>query len=246
MLWRLGSVFRQGLDLGVVVRPVLHDLVRETDESASFYVPRGDMGVCLYRVNSSRLARDHVKEGDVSPFGVGSSGQILKAFSGSRWRGGQQNSKAAHLRQSRREGPGCCRNLRCGPRAGRGARRRRQPLRTPDPILAGANSALSRDCDQNGKRNRGTDRRTQQTHRTLILQMIVSTGVRRPWSLSLPSSPTSNQLNADQRQKRDRDQTGRDCCDRRFDLIAQCVEHAPSDGRVVAAGNQHRDHNLVE
>ena len=95
MLWRLGSVFRQDLDLGGVVRPVLLDLVAETDESASFYVPRGDMGVCLYRVNSNRLARDHVKEGDVAPFGVGSSGQILKAFSGSRGAG------ASRIRQQR-------------------------------------------------------------------------------------------------------------------------------------------------
>ena len=83
-LWRLGSLFRQRLNLGEVVRPVLERLVDETSESASFYVPRGDKGVCLYRVNSPRLARDHVDEGDVIPFGVGSSGQILKAFSGSK------------------------------------------------------------------------------------------------------------------------------------------------------------------
>ena len=95
MLWRLGSVFRQGLDLAGVVRPVLLDLVKETGESGSFYVPRGDIGVCLYRVNSNRLARDHVKEGDVAPFGVGASGQILKAFSGSR------GPAASRIRQQR-------------------------------------------------------------------------------------------------------------------------------------------------
>ena len=95
MLWRLGSVFRQSLDLGVVVRPVLLDLVSNTGESASFYVPRGDIGVCLYRVNSNRLARDHVEEGDVIPFGLGSSGQILKAFSGCK------GAAASKIRQQR-------------------------------------------------------------------------------------------------------------------------------------------------
>ncbi len=95
MLWRLGSVFRQSLDLGVVVRPVLLDLVKKTDESASFYVPRGNIGVCLYRVNSNRLARDHVEEGDVIPFGLGSSGQILTAFSGGK------GAAASKIRQQR-------------------------------------------------------------------------------------------------------------------------------------------------
>jgi len=95
MLWRLGSIFRQGLDIGDVVRPVLVDLVQETGESASFYVPRGDIGVCLYRVNSNRLARDHVEEGDVIPFGLGSSGQILKAFSEGK------DAAASDIRQQR-------------------------------------------------------------------------------------------------------------------------------------------------
>ena len=95
MLWRLGSVFRQSLNLGVVVRPVLLDLVKKTGESASFYVPRGDIGVCLYRVNSNRLARDHVEEGDVIPFGLGSSGQILRAFSGGK------GAAASKIRQQR-------------------------------------------------------------------------------------------------------------------------------------------------
>jgi DNA-binding IclR family transcriptional regulator len=80
-LWRLGALFRRHLDLGAVVRPALARLVEETGESASFYVRRGRHGVCLYRANADRLARDHVEEGEVIPMGLGSSGQILRAFS---------------------------------------------------------------------------------------------------------------------------------------------------------------------
>jgi DNA-binding IclR family transcriptional regulator len=80
-LWRLGSVFRQNLRMGPIVRPVLASLVQATGESASFYVRRGTSGVCLYRVNSKRLARDHVEEGEIIPLGLGASGQVLDAFS---------------------------------------------------------------------------------------------------------------------------------------------------------------------
>ena len=81
-LWRLGSLFRQNMDLGAVIRPVLRSLVESTNESASFYVSRNNSGVCLYRVNSSRLARDHVEEGDLLPLDTGSTGHVLSAFTG--------------------------------------------------------------------------------------------------------------------------------------------------------------------
>jgi DNA-binding IclR family transcriptional regulator len=79
-LWRLGSEFRKNLRLGPYIRPVLTNLVAETGESASFYVQRGSSGVCLYRVNSPRLARDHIEEGEIIPLGIGASGQVLDAF----------------------------------------------------------------------------------------------------------------------------------------------------------------------
>lgn len=80
-LWRLGSEFRKSLRLGPYIRPVLTNLVAETGESASFYVQRGNSGVCLYRVNSPRIARDHIEEGEIIPLGTGSSGQVLDAYS---------------------------------------------------------------------------------------------------------------------------------------------------------------------
>ena len=60
-----------------------------------FYIPRGDYGICLYRENSKRLARDQVEAGDIIPFGLGSSGQVLKAFSGGR---GKLSSKIREQR----------------------------------------------------------------------------------------------------------------------------------------------------
>ncbi len=89
-LWQLGALFRQNLDLREVVVPVLERLVAETKESASFYVLRGKSGVCLYRVNSPRLARDHVEEGEIIPLGVGSSGHVLQAFANPRSKGAAQ------------------------------------------------------------------------------------------------------------------------------------------------------------
>ncbi len=89
-LWQLGALFRQNLDLREVVVPVLDRIVAETKESASFYVLRGKNGVCLYRVNSPRMARDHVEEGEIIPLGVGASGHVLQAFANPRSKGAVQ------------------------------------------------------------------------------------------------------------------------------------------------------------
>ena len=93
-LWRLGSVFRQNLRMGPIVRPVLAGLVNATGESASFYVQRGNSGVCLYRVNSPRLARDHIQEGEIIPLNMGSSGRVLDAYSIG------QGKQAARIREA--------------------------------------------------------------------------------------------------------------------------------------------------
>jgi DNA-binding IclR family transcriptional regulator len=76
-LWRLGTVFRQNLDLEQHVRPVLEALVSLTQESASFWIPHGGQRMCLYRVNSPRSARSHVDEGEHSPLDKGAGGHIV-------------------------------------------------------------------------------------------------------------------------------------------------------------------------
>ncbi len=80
-LWRLGSLYRRGLDFGAYVRPILRQLVDETRETASFYVLDGDHRLCLYRLNSPRAARHHLDEGTRLPLDRGAAGRVLLAFS---------------------------------------------------------------------------------------------------------------------------------------------------------------------
>jgi DNA-binding IclR family transcriptional regulator len=81
-LWRLGSVFRQNLELEPIVRPALQALVSLTQESASFWVPRGPDRMCLFRINAPRSARSHVEEGELCPLGKGSPGHIVAHYLG--------------------------------------------------------------------------------------------------------------------------------------------------------------------
>ncbi|MEZ5668608.1 MAG: helix-turn-helix domain-containing protein [Alphaproteobacteria bacterium] len=79
-LWRLGSLYRRGFDLGEVVRPALRQLVAATGETASFYVREGDERVCLYRENSPRVVRHHLDEGARLPLDRGAAAHVLREF----------------------------------------------------------------------------------------------------------------------------------------------------------------------
>jgi DNA-binding IclR family transcriptional regulator len=57
-------------------------LVSLTQESASFWIPRGSERMCLFRQNSPRTARSHVEEGENSPIGKGSAGHIVAHYVG--------------------------------------------------------------------------------------------------------------------------------------------------------------------
>jgi DNA-binding IclR family transcriptional regulator len=81
-LWRLGSLSRKAFDLGEYVRPVLRDVVAETNETAAFYVRAGDKRLCLYRLNSPLPIRHHLDEGVMLPIDRGASGKVLLAFDG--------------------------------------------------------------------------------------------------------------------------------------------------------------------
>ena len=81
-LWRLGSVYRQNLELEPILRPALQAIVALTQESASFWIARGTERICLFRVNSPRSARSHVDEGEVSPIDRGSGGHMIAFHSG--------------------------------------------------------------------------------------------------------------------------------------------------------------------
>ena len=79
-LWKAGSIYRDNLQLGKIIRPVLIELVEKTTETAAFHVLRGNSSVVLYCENSKRRMRYHIDEGEITPLNVGSSGKVLEAF----------------------------------------------------------------------------------------------------------------------------------------------------------------------
>lgn len=94
-LVRLGSLAATASPLEPIVVPALRKLVARTRETAAFHVRRDDLRVCLYRVDSPQLLRDHGRVGDVFPLDRGAGGRVLSAFSG---------AKGAIYERIRREG----------------------------------------------------------------------------------------------------------------------------------------------
>jgi DNA-binding IclR family transcriptional regulator len=79
-LFRLGMQYQKAFNIGDFVLPRLQELVRETAESASFYVRNGQARLCLFRVDSPQAVRDHVRMGDELPLRKGAAGHVLIAF----------------------------------------------------------------------------------------------------------------------------------------------------------------------
>lgn len=76
----LGARYQSSTIPAEWVLPVLRELVETSQESAAFNVRYQDYRVCLWRINSPRLIRDHTQPGDVRPLGRGAAGKLLKAF----------------------------------------------------------------------------------------------------------------------------------------------------------------------
>lgn len=81
---RLNAVFTGSFSLEAEIVPALRALVAATQESAAFHVRQGAQRLCLYRVDSPHLVRDHTKAGDLLPLGRGAGGRVLSAFSGAK------------------------------------------------------------------------------------------------------------------------------------------------------------------
>lgn len=81
---RLHALYAASFSLDDVVLPVLHDLVTATGESAAYHVrqQQGDgwARLCLYRVDSPHVVRDHVRAGDLLPADRGAGARVLIAF----------------------------------------------------------------------------------------------------------------------------------------------------------------------
>jgi len=76
----LAHVYRASVRPPEIIVPLMRELVARTGESATFSVRRGDLRVCVYRVDSPSRIRDHFSVGDVFPVGQGASGQVFVKF----------------------------------------------------------------------------------------------------------------------------------------------------------------------
>jgi DNA-binding IclR family transcriptional regulator len=84
---RLQSIYMAAFNLGDMVYPVLHALVKCTGESAAYSViqasHRDDIApqrLCVYRVSSPHVIRDHFYEGELLPLSRGAAGRVLMAY----------------------------------------------------------------------------------------------------------------------------------------------------------------------
>lgn len=81
---RLHGIYAASFSLESLVMPVLRSLAAATGESAAYHVrqKQGDnwLRVCLYRVDSAHVVRDHVKAGDLLPADRGAGARVLIAF----------------------------------------------------------------------------------------------------------------------------------------------------------------------
>lgn len=73
-------VYTTSLNLDQHVPPALDRLVAATGEGASFFTRDGDMRVCLYRSDSHRELRDHVRQGELLPLDKGAAGRVLLRY----------------------------------------------------------------------------------------------------------------------------------------------------------------------
>jgi len=83
-LARLSAIYTASFSLEDVVLPVMQALVKTTGESVALHIRQGDQRLCLFRVDSPQLLRDHVRAGDVLPLHRGAGGRVLMAYSGAR------------------------------------------------------------------------------------------------------------------------------------------------------------------
>lgn len=83
-LARLQALQAATFSLADTVMPALRALVAATQESAAFHVRQGEQRLCLYRVDSPQVLRDHIHAGDLLPLNRGSGGRVLLAYGGAR------------------------------------------------------------------------------------------------------------------------------------------------------------------
>ena len=100
-LVRLGELAKRSTHLADQVVPALTRLVDATGESAVFYVRYGEQRICLFRIDSRRTVRAHIRQGDLLPM-KGAPGRIFLHFDR---KAGRRSAGAGHLPAALRTSP---------------------------------------------------------------------------------------------------------------------------------------------
>lgn len=79
VLFRLGSVIHNRLDIRVIAMPVMRSLSAETGESVVLVIPTETERLCIEKVDSPNTIRPFVKVGVPLPLHAGASGLVLFA-----------------------------------------------------------------------------------------------------------------------------------------------------------------------
>jgi DNA-binding IclR family transcriptional regulator len=77
-----GALYQSSFHLSDHLVPALRNLVRQSGETAAFFIRDGDTRVCLHRTESGSALRFHIKEGERHPLLPSGTGKVLLAFSG--------------------------------------------------------------------------------------------------------------------------------------------------------------------
>ena len=86
-LVRLGALARRVAGNKVDIEKILSELAAETGESATYYIRRNDFRLALFRVDSAKSLRDHIRPGDLLVLGKGAAGRVLQDMRPSHERG---------------------------------------------------------------------------------------------------------------------------------------------------------------
>ncbi len=76
----LARVYRASMQPPEIILAVMRELASLTGESITFSVRRGELRICVYRVESPNRIRAHFSVGDVAPIGLGASGRVFALF----------------------------------------------------------------------------------------------------------------------------------------------------------------------
>ena len=74
------TTYQHAFSLQGYVMPVLEDLVAQSGETATFYVPHGEARLCLFRVDGSSQIRLGVQPGEVRPMDGSAIAQVLRRY----------------------------------------------------------------------------------------------------------------------------------------------------------------------